>query len=190
MYPHVSLLVVTALMGCVMASCASKELNYKTPVGRLVIDHSRRDGHEHVELSGKLSISSSAVAPHQMRRYGFARGSGVDQVHASSLVLQIAQRKLAIPEPMTRDLWNLDFGTARVSETCRMTGLEGYAVQGGDGERGYTVIFFYRGDQCVGRVVSTLLEDVFQSVQGERMVLRTWHPPKPVMNRLPHFATS
>ena len=173
-----SLCAAATLMTCVIASCASKMVSYKTPFGPLVIDSSRRSSHQPVRLSGEISIYSSADVKNRIKRYGFFTGSGADQVHASELVLQTVLHELPIPERLTRDLWNLNFPTAHISEAHRIAGLDGYAVHGGDGEQGYTVIFFYRGTQCVGRVVSTVSEDVFQSMQGDRIVLRTWYPPE------------
>lgn len=158
---------------CTTIACTSGFAQKRTPFGPLLVDYTQNTNRRPVVAEGVVQKFYSPDANDQMRGYGFANGYSEEQTLTSNIVLKDATGSLRIPNDLSGDLWNLDLNSAHFTEVFTIRGLQGYALHGSDGERGYTVVFYFRESECVGRVVATLFEDVFTDRSGRSMVLNT-----------------
>ena len=155
----------------ILGSCVATSNVVRTPYGPFTVDYVHKSDRREVLASGQVSRHFSPDANDLIRGFGFSNGYDGEQTLVFDLRLSDGSRKISLPPAATADLWNLDLESARYSEIRKIDQLDGYALGGSSGERGYTVVFFFMGDQFVGRVVSTLFQDIWFSSGGERLVL-------------------
>lgn len=158
---------------CTAFACTNNLTLKPTPFGPLLVDYTRNANRLVVVAEGTIQNVYSPVSNDSLKGYGFFNGYSGGQTLISDITLQGVVGKLSIPDDLSHDLWNLDLSSAHISEVHTIRGLQGYAIHGSDGERGYTVIFYYRANECVGRVLSTLFEDIFTDRAGRSTILST-----------------
>jgi len=154
-------------------SCTSDLARKRTPFGPLLVDYTHNTNRRSVVAVGAIQKFYSPDSNDSLKGYGFSNGYSGEQTLTSKITLVGAAGRLSVPDDLSHDLWNLDLSSAHLSEVRTIPGLHGYAIHGGDGERGYTVVFYFRADECVGRVLSTLFEDIFTDRAGRSTILST-----------------
>ena len=163
---HLNLPVFIVAFGVTLASCAAHRDAVRTPFGAYRVNYEQGPTERAVRATGRMTRHYSPDANDSIRGFGFANGYDGEQILISGLRLSDGSRVIPLPESVTADLWNLDLDSGRYSRIRTIDGLEGYSLHGSDGERGYTVVFFFSGDRYVGRVVSTLFWDIWFQQPG------------------------
>ncbi|MGI8603206.1 MAG: hypothetical protein ACR2OZ_09415 [Verrucomicrobiales bacterium] len=168
---HSSIAALAIASSVILASCVASSRVVSTPYGPLIVDYAHNSDRRMVLAAGQVSRHFSPDANDSLRGFGFSNGYDGEQTLVSDLRLSDGSKKLSLSSAATADLWNLDLESAHYSEVRKIDGLDGYALHGSDGERGYTVVFFFIEDRFVGRLVSTLFQDIFISPSGKNLVL-------------------
>ncbi len=169
MNSHIAVLATAVTV--ILASCVSSPNAVPTPYGAFITDYDQESDQRVIHVTGQVSRHFSPDADNSIRGFGFANGYDGEQTLVSNLHLSDGLRTFSLPSTATADLWNLDLDSGRSSKVRKIEGLDGYSLHGSDGERGYSAVFFFTGDRYVGRVVSTLFQDIWFSPSGERLVL-------------------